>query len=64
MTDLSWLSWLFFVAQFFVPLYQKRSLEIHRQETSQQRPGVEFIPLPVRATDPGGAGKGRPPMTA
>jgi ClpP class serine protease len=30
-TDLSWLLWLFFLAQFFVPLYQKQSLAIRRE---------------------------------
>jgi ClpP class serine protease len=30
MPDLSWLLWLFFLAQFFVPLYQKQSLGIRR----------------------------------
>jgi len=29
--DLSWLLWLFFVAQLFIPLLQKRMLEIRRQ---------------------------------
>jgi ClpP class serine protease len=29
--DLSWLLWLFFLAQFFVPLFQKRMLEVKRQ---------------------------------
>jgi ClpP class serine protease len=29
-TDLSWLFWLFFLAQFFVPLYQKQALGIRR----------------------------------
>jgi ClpP class serine protease len=29
--DLSWLLWLFFLAQFFVPLFQKRMLEVRRQ---------------------------------
>jgi ClpP class serine protease len=29
--DLSWLLWLFFIAQFFIPLLQKRMLELRRQ---------------------------------
>jgi ClpP class serine protease len=29
--DLSWLLWLFFIAQFFIPLLQKRMLEARRQ---------------------------------
>lgn len=31
MFDLSWLIWLFFIAQFFVPLYQKQTLQLRRQ---------------------------------
>ena len=31
MPDLSWLLWLFFIAQFFIPLVQKRMLEARRQ---------------------------------
>ena len=31
MPDLSWLIWVFFLAQFFVPLFQKRMLEVRRQ---------------------------------
>jgi ClpP class serine protease len=29
--DLSWLFWLFFLAQFFVPLYQKQTLGLRRE---------------------------------
>ncbi|MGH2490057.1 MAG: SDH family Clp fold serine proteinase, partial [Candidatus Limnocylindria bacterium] len=31
MPDLSWLLWLFFIAQFFIPLLQKRMLQVRRQ---------------------------------
>ena len=31
MPDLSWLLWLFFIAQFFVPLLQRRMLDVRRQ---------------------------------
>lgn len=31
MPDLSWLLWLFFIAQFFIPLLQKRMLAVRRQ---------------------------------
>lgn len=31
MPDLSWLLWLFFIAQFFIPVLQKRMLERRRQ---------------------------------
>lgn len=31
MIDLSWLFWLFFLAQFFVPLYQKQALALRRE---------------------------------
>ena len=31
MFDISWLFWLFFIAQFFVPLFQKRMLQVRRQ---------------------------------
>ncbi len=99
--DLSWLFWLFVLAQFFVPLYQKQMLEHHAEpdaeriatklssgewthdyaldpeelralgvavqeemprevydlmdlfpQTSQRRPGVEFIPLPYAPAMP------------
>jgi len=98
--DLSWLFWLFVLAQFFVPLYQKQMLEHHAEpdaeriatklssgewthdyaldpedlralgvavqeemprevydlmdlfQTSQRRPGVEFIPLPYAPATP------------
>jgi len=29
--DLSWVLWLFFIAQFFIPVLQKRMLEVRRQ---------------------------------
>jgi ClpP class serine protease len=31
LTDLSWLFWLFFLAQLFVPLYQKQALALRRE---------------------------------
>jgi ClpP class serine protease len=31
--DLSWLFWLFFLAQFFVPLYQKQALALRRERS-------------------------------
>ena len=32
--DLSWLFWLFIVAQFFIPLYQKQMLALRRNRLS------------------------------
>ncbi len=36
MTDLSWLFWLFFLAQFFVPLYQKQALQLRRERAIRE----------------------------
>jgi ClpP class serine protease len=46
--DLSWLFWLFVLAQFFVPLYQKQLLEIRRNRAFhgiEQRRKTRFISM-------------------
>ncbi|HEV8535474.1 MAG TPA: ATP-dependent Clp protease proteolytic subunit [Candidatus Limnocylindria bacterium] len=48
MFDLSWLFWLFILAQFFVPLYQKRLLEVRRNRafhTFEQRRKTRLITM-------------------
>jgi hypothetical protein len=50
--DLSWLLWLFILAQFFVPLYQKQMLELRRkteQADPVERLGVDMADRPSRA---------------
>jgi len=46
--DISWLFWLFILAQFFIPLYQKRLLGVRRDRafhTFEQRRGTRLITM-------------------
>lgn len=48
MPDLSWLLWLFILAQFFIPLYQKRVLQVRRDRafhTFEQRRRTRLITM-------------------
>ena len=42
--DLSWLFWLFILAQFFIPLYQKRLLAVRRDRAFQLRLAEREVP--------------------
>jgi ClpP class serine protease len=46
--DLSWIFWLFILAQFFVPLYQKQTLELRRNRAFhkiEERRNTRFISM-------------------
>ena len=48
MFDISWLFWLFILAQFFIPLYQKRMLALQRNRAFralERRRGTRFVSM-------------------
>jgi ClpP class serine protease len=48
MPDLSWFFWLFVIAQFFIPLYQKQALGLRRNRAFrgiEQRRKTRFISM-------------------